>query len=368
MEGKGDGGFNVRLLAVATSCVPTTVDLGQVRVNRLVRTPALQPLGPPSWFLLVGSGSIPTGCQRAETCGVHSSPLVPIAAGRGNLSPSKLWFGSLCLTPRCLCGGRRPPSPPQLSKQSTTLRMQGTGVFQTDCKSESCFSVDLGPRCPRSQQPQAASVVVLHWGVEAAQAVEVPVGRLCMCWWGGWPCVPARHHWSGRTQPSPFLHFHKSCSSCMSTFPSTLLLVPWLGAYLEASLTALVQNDGGVKKLQGWLYGRGRLSLASSQAGGLYGCFTQPNKNDLRLPRESARARLLALPRSPPTLPSQQYPLSHPRTTASSWLSATTEPLKATKRRRKGEEVEISGGGALGNPPVVLGHHSVILWVEHLQT
>lgn len=144
---------------------------------------------------------------------------------------------------------------------------------------------------------------------------------------------------------------------------------------MEASLTALVQNDGGVKKLQGWLYRRGRLSLASSQAGGLYGCFTQPNKNDLHLPRESARARLLALPLSPPTLPSQQYPLSHPCTTASSWLSATTEPLKATERRRKGEEVEISGEGVcvcvcvgLGNPPVVLGHHSVILWVERLQT
>jgi len=51
------------------------------------------------------------------------------------------------------------------------MRMQGTGVFQTSCKSKSCFPVGLGPQCLRSQ-PRAASAVVLPWGVEAAQAVD----------------------------------------------------------------------------------------------------------------------------------------------------------------------------------------------------
>lgn len=169
-----------------------------------------------------------------------------------------------------------------------------------------------------------------------------------------WPAVHVLVGWLAMVRT----YSNHLCSSS-SSFSQILLLLhvyistnaparSWLGAYLEASLTALVQNDGGVKKLQGWLYGRGRLSLASSQAGGLYGCFTQPNKNDLRLPRESARARLLALPLSPPTLPSQQYPLSHPRTTASSWLSATTEPLKATKGDGKGRRWKSPGGGVLG--------------------
>lgn len=52
-------------------------------------------------------------------------------------------------------------------------------------------------------------------------------------------------------------HFHKSYASCMSLFPSSLLLVPWLIAYLETSLTELFRNDGGWRVNMEWKSCRG---------------------------------------------------------------------------------------------------------------
>lgn len=82
---QSDGGFSVCLLGVAMSCIPTTVDLGQVHVKHLVRcftpehlvTPAsgtslLVPAGGlwqhPNWLLvgrdLRGSASLSSRCWR----------------------------------------------------------------------------------------------------------------------------------------------------------------------------------------------------------------------------------------------------------------------------------------------------------------
>lgn len=90
--------------------------------------------------------------------------------------------------------------------------------------------------------------MVLRWDVKAAQAVEVLVGWLFVRWWVIWPSVPGRIRWSGHTlsiSVPPVPHFHKSCTSAVSVFPSILLLVPWLFAYLEVSLTTLFGNDRG---------------------------------------------------------------------------------------------------------------------------
>lgn len=90
------GAFSTHLSGVAVSCILTTVDPWQGCANLLVRTPALQPLGHPSWFLLMRSGSIPNQLLVEETWW-GSSEILQIAAGRENLPASRLWFDTLNL-------------------------------------------------------------------------------------------------------------------------------------------------------------------------------------------------------------------------------------------------------------------------------